>query len=278
MPEIEEDVLGQEGEEFVEDDLYGVPQDPNPGEPEPDPDPEPEDEVDEDVLKALVGDEEKPADDDKKEPDYKDDPEYKAFMEFKAAQAAAAGGGAEPEKTPAAVKVTPEQFDNIFDADKGVETLNEVLAGVTETATREALSAAKSEFEEYVARVKTDMWTQNIMVVERMLGAYKVFQDHGSELAGNEELFGRIYHKEMSKGQPPEEAAQNAMRIFSATAKKAEAIKKTAGRSVDLRGGEAAPKTRVTGARPVPSGAPSEAQSEAERNRQIAATFAKGGR
>lgn len=276
MPEIEEEVLGQEGEEFVEDDLYGVPQDPNPGE-APEPDPEHEDEVDEEVLKALVGEEEKPAEE-KKEPDYKDDPEYKAFMEFKAAQAAAAAAGdkAAPEKAPASVKVTPEQFDNIFDADKGVETLNEVLAGVTETATREALAAAKSEFEEYVARVKTDMWTQNIMVVERMLGAYKVFQDHGSELAGNEELFGRIYHKEMSKGQPPEEAAQNAMRIFSATAKKAEAIKKTAGRSVDLRGGEAAPKTRVTGARPVPSGAPSDAQIEAERNRRIAEAFARG--
>jgi len=277
MPEIDEEVLGTEGEENIEEDLYGVPQDPNPGDPEPDPEPE-DDEVDEDVLKALVGEEEKPAEDDKKEPDYKDDPDYKAFMEFKAAQEAAAGGGAEPVKAPTPAKVTPEQFDSIFDADKGVETLNEVLAGVTETATREALAAAKSEFEEYVARVKTDMWTQNIMVVERMLGAYKVFQDHGSELAGNEELFGRIYHKEMSKGQPPEEAAQNAMRIFSATARKAEAIKKTAGRSVDLRGGEAAPKTRVTGARPVPSGAPSDAQAEIERNRQIAAAFAKGNR
>jgi hypothetical protein len=274
MLDGEEEVLGTEGEENIEEDLYGVPQDPNPGEPEPDPEPE-DDEVDEDVLKALVGEEEKPAEE-KKEPDYKDDPDYKAFMEFKAAQAAAAGGGAEPVKATTPAKVTPEQFDSIFDADKGVETLNDVLAGVTETATREALAAAKSEFEEYVARVKTDMWTQNIMVVERMLGAYKVFQDHGSELAGNEELFGRIYHKEMSKGQPPEEAAQNAMRIFSATAKKAEAIKKTAGRSVDLRGGEAAPKTRVTGARPVPSGAPSDAQAEAERNRRIAETFARG--
>lgn len=278
MPEMEEEIMETEGEENLEEDLYGVPQDPNPGEPEPDPEPD-EGEVDEDVLKALVGEEEKPVDNDKKDPDYKDDPDYKAFMEFKAAQEAAkAGGGAEPEKAPATVKVTPEQFDSIFDADKGVETLNEVLAGVTETATREALAAAKSEFEEYVARVKTDMWTQNIMVVERMLGAYKVFQDHGSELAGNEELFGRIYHKEMSKGQPPEEAAQNAMRIFSATAKKAKAIKKTAGRNVDLRGGEAAPKTRVTGARPVPSGAPSDAQAEIERNRQIAAAFAKGNR